>query len=75
MPHRTALLIVLPFFFHCLLAASSVALGQTNAAREWTDSTGQFKVTATLVEVKDGKAYLRTADGKTMRIPRRSIEQ
>jgi thiol-disulfide isomerase/thioredoxin len=37
--------------------------------RTWTDTTGKFSVSAELVEVEDGKAVLRRADGKTITVP------
>ncbi|MBL8888821.1 MAG: PQQ-binding-like beta-propeller repeat protein [Planctomycetaceae bacterium] len=51
------------------LFACQIGLAQTDAPREWTDSTGKFKVTATLIEVKDGTAFLKGKDGKTLKIP------
>ncbi|MEZ6135685.1 MAG: SHD1 domain-containing protein [Pirellulaceae bacterium] len=37
--------------------------------REWSDSTGRFKITAKLIEVRDGVAILENAEGKSMKIP------
>ncbi len=37
--------------------------------RTWTDATGKFKLSAELVEVKDGKAVLLRSDGKTVSVP------
>ena len=37
--------------------------------RTWTDSTGKYKIEAELVEVRDGTAYLKRADGKTVSVP------
>ena len=39
------------------------------AARTWTDSTGQHRMTATLVKLSDGKVILKKADGKTVALP------
>jgi uncharacterized protein involved in exopolysaccharide biosynthesis len=39
------------------------------APRTWTDATGRFSVEAVLVEVKDGKAMLRRADGHVIAVP------
>lgn len=50
--------------FLCLLSAIA-PLG----AREWTDSTGKFKIEAEFVELKDGKVALKKADGTTLSIP------
>src|SRR3954465_4052156 len=37
--------------------------------RTWTDTTGKFKVAGEFVEVQDGKALLRRADGKEIKVP------
>ena len=44
-------------------------------ARTWTDDTGQFSVEAELVEVKDGKAWLRKSDGKVIAVPLAKLSQ
>jgi hypothetical protein len=36
--------------------------------REWSDSTGKFKIVASLVEVKNGEVYLKTRDGKPAKV-------
>lgn len=51
----------------CLSAV--VAWGQADDLRQWSDSTGRFKIQATLVEMRDDNVYLKTGDGKTMKIP------
>lgn len=38
-------------------------------AREWTDSTGKFKVQADLIRVTDGKVELKKADGSLLKFP------
>ncbi len=38
-------------------------------AREWTDSTGKYKVEAEFVAVKDGKVQLRKSDGTIVAVP------
>jgi hypothetical protein len=38
-------------------------------ARTWTDKTGKHKIEAELVEVTDGVAELRKADGTTVKMP------
>jgi len=55
----------------CLLLATltSSVSAQTGELREWTDATGKFKITAQLLEVKDGDAYLKNEAGKTIKIP------
>lgn len=37
--------------------------------RTWTDSTGQHRVQAAFVEAKDGRVWLKKADGTTVNIP------
>src|SRR6266480_1292182 len=37
--------------------------------RTWSDATGKFSVSAELVEVQGGKAVLRRADGKEIKVP------
>lgn len=39
------------------------------AMRTWSDSSGRFTIEAALVEVREGQASLRRADGQTIRIP------
>lgn len=47
----------------------NLVFAQSDTPREWTDATGKFKVTATLIEVKDGTAFLKGKDGKILKIP------
>lgn len=53
----------------------SVSVGQSPngptaaRARTWMDATGQFKVEAELVEVKDGMAVLKRVDGRVVNVP------
>lgn len=47
----------------------AVADCQAQQEREWTDASGKFKITASLVEVRDGNAFLKTTQGKTVKIP------
>lgn len=49
-------------------------LGTISAAvlaeeRTWTDKTGKFKIRGELVELQDGKARLRIAGGKEIKVP------
>lgn len=37
--------------------------------REWSDATGQFKLTARLISVADGKAKLEKKDGSVVNVP------
>ena len=48
-----------------LLTASVPLAG----ARTWTDATGRFQVEAELVEIKEGKAQLKTAGGSVIAVP------
>lgn len=59
------------FARHALLAAALCVVSSPAfcAPRTWTDKTGKFSVEAELVEVKDGKALLKKADGKVVAVP------
>jgi WD40 repeat protein len=46
-----------------------VALACPLFAREWTDSTGQFRIEAELVSVKNEKVYLERSDGQVVAVP------
>lgn len=52
-----------------VLAIAAVFAVAVAKERAWTDTTGKFNVTAELVDVEDGKAVLRRADGKTITVP------
>ena len=58
---------IIPLILLCCFAIPSFAQVEEN--REWSDSTGNFKVTASLIEVKDGNVFLKTTQGKTIKIP------
>ena len=52
------------------LAVSILAIAcSLAAAREWTDSTGKFRVEAELVVVRSGKVILEKPDGTILTIP------
>jgi hypothetical protein len=53
----------------CVFLRTASVHGQSGDMREWSDATGKFKVTASLIEVKDGTAILKAKDGKTLKIP------
>ncbi len=53
----------------CVLSGSHRVAAQADAEREWTDATGKFKVVGRLIEVKDGVAFIKTEEGKTLKIP------
>jgi len=36
--------------------------------RQWTDSSGKFKIDAEFVQFRDGKAHLKKTDGSTLKI-------
>ena len=49
------------------LALMGSSLGSVAAApRQWKDATGQFSVSAELVEVKNGEVHLKKADGEVI---------
>lgn len=48
---------------------SSVASAQNGALRKWSDASGRFSITAKLLEVSDGVAFLEDEQGKTLKIP------
>jgi CubicO group peptidase (beta-lactamase class C family) len=54
-----------------LVVTCSVALLATTPAsgRKWSDASGKFSVEAELVQVKDGKAILKTVDGARVTVP------
>ncbi len=64
---RLPLSIWFPLVFATCVLSADVGLAQSEM-REWSDSTGKFKIRATLQEFKDNTAYLRTEDGKTLSI-------
>jgi hypothetical protein len=58
------------FFVSILISLpSSFACAQLSEPREWSDSTGGHKITATFVELREGNVYLKTPQGKTIKIP------
>jgi hypothetical protein len=62
----------------CALACISIVewSGALHAeTRVWTDNTGKFKVSAELVESKNGSVRLRQADGKIVTIPLARLSQ
>lgn len=53
-----------------ILAASLiVALASPLLAREWKDNTGQFRIEAELISVKNEKVYLERSDGQVVAVP------
>ncbi len=52
------------------IALAPFAFAQTENTREWSDATGTHKIVASLVEVQGNDVYLKTSNGKTMKIPK-----
>jgi len=70
-----ALKIVLAVF---LVLLTAIAAGQGPAPKDsksspgprtWTDSTGKYKVTATLIDLRDEKVRLKREDGTILEVP------
>ncbi len=61
--------LLLTVIFLGVFLDADLAWGQVDQVREWTDSTGRFKVQAQLLEVKNEIAFLQTEDGRTLKIP------
>ena len=55
-------LLTLTFLGSCVAAA-------TAEQRTWTDNSGKFTVEAEFVTISDGNILLKTASGKTIRVP------
>lgn len=58
-----ALLVTISAYAMLLSLASAAPL------RKWTDASGAFSIEAELVEVKDGQAQLKKADGTVIAVP------
>jgi hypothetical protein len=66
--------IVKPLFVaFCTLTCVSIAAAQD--LREWSDATGKFKITGSLIEVKDGNAFIKNQAGKTLKVPVSRLSQ
>ncbi|MCS7469932.1 SHD1 domain-containing protein [Stieleria sp. ICT_E10.1] len=52
-----------------------VSPGRADEPRTWTDSTGKFRVTASLIQVQDEVVFLKTDTGKTLKIPVARLSQ
>ena len=50
-------------------ATARTCCAQLLETREWSDATGGHKITATFIEVKDGNVFLKSPQGKTLKIP------
>jgi len=54
----------------CLFVALLyLAMSSTVWSRTWTDTSGRYTIEADLVEIKDGKAVLKKADGEVVAVP------
>jgi hypothetical protein len=53
---------------YALLCLAFVAVSPELQAREWTDSTGQFRREAEYLSQSEGKVWLRAPDGKTLAV-------
>jgi hypothetical protein len=64
-------------FAVCLvvLCGGATAWAQLDSEREWTDTSGKFKVVGSLVEVKEGVAFIKNADGKILKVPVAKLSQ
>src|SRR5256885_1360485 len=60
-----------PIVVGVLLACLMGLLGLLSLAegREWTDTTGKFKIEAELVAVRNGKVILEKPDGSVITVP------
>jgi len=51
------------------LSPNKEAQKQTPVARQWSDSSGAFKIQATFVATEGDKVHLRKTDGTTLAVP------
>ncbi len=68
----TLLLNFAVFFLLYFSCSDTVA---ANELREWTDNTGKHKITAILIEHKDGQARLKLSNGKIVSVPVAKLSQ
>lgn len=61
--------LLFPVALMLFTAISQSSLFAQNGIREWSDSTGKHKIKGRLVEVRDGVAYLKTSEGKSVNVP------
>ncbi len=62
--HRIGIVLITLMFF-----TGRGGIVGADDSRVWSDASGRFKITATLVEVRDGVAWLKLENGKTTKIP------
>lgn len=60
-------------FLCILLYFSTLAHAQSFLDRVWKDKTGKHSIQATLYDISENEAALRTADGRNVRVPRSSL--
>jgi thiol-disulfide isomerase/thioredoxin len=53
----------------------AIAFVASAEERTWSDKTGKFSVSAELVKVEEGKAVLRRADGKEIKVPLEQLSE
>ena len=56
-------------FFLLVSSTAGLSYAQLSEPREWSDATGGHKITATFMELKDGNVFLKSPQGKTLKIP------
>ncbi|WP_436716326.1 SHD1 domain-containing protein [Roseiconus lacunae] len=52
---------------------NSIAIA--DETRTWSDTSGRFKLQATLIEVKGSDVYLKRTDGKTVKVPLQRLSE
>ena len=65
--------IVVGVLLACLMGLGG--LWSLAEGREWTDTTGKFKIEAELVSVADGNVQLRKKDGSMISVPLDKLSQ
>jgi outer membrane protein assembly factor BamB len=65
MLHRCFIARVLGFILAVLVPIPSSSAAQP-PVRTWTDATGEYRVQATFIELKEGRVWLQKQDGKTI---------
>ncbi len=62
-------LLISGIFFTAAALLTTCCFAQDAGERTWSDSTGKFTIVGSLVEVKGADVFIKTTDGKTMKIP------
>lgn len=62
-------------FFELMIILIVAIHSEASCGREWTDSTGQFKVHADLIEVRGDSVVLKTVDGRTITVPQAKLSR